>query len=47
MATGTYLASVKLGSKSWSQVRSFSEVENYEQEQGRVEAKISPALVGG
>ena len=47
MKTGTYLASVKLGPKAWSQVRSFSEVEQYEKEQGSVEARISPALVGG
>ena len=47
MKTGTYLASVRLGEKSWSQVRSFSEVELVEQERGKVEAKISPALVGG
>jgi hypothetical protein len=47
METGTYLASVKTADKSWTQVRSFSEVEAFEQQQGKVEAKISPALVGG
>jgi hypothetical protein len=47
MATGTYLASVRTSARSWSQVRSFSEVELVEKEQGKVEAKISPALVGG
>lgn len=47
METGTYLASVRMGERNWSQVRSFSEVELVEKEMGMVEAKISPALVGG
>jgi hypothetical protein len=47
METGTYLAAVKTAGNRWEQVRSFSEVEAVEKKQGTVEAKISPALVGG
>lgn len=47
MATGAYLATVVDSPKSSTQVRTFDEIEAVEKERGLVEARISPALVGG
>lgn len=47
MRTGQYMASVTDTPNRSTQVRTFREVEQVEQERGFVEAVISPALVGG
>lgn len=47
MASGAYMASVVDSPGKSTQVRTFDEVEKVEKERGLVEARISPALVGG